>query len=89
MEVDSETDMKRESKSGITKVIRRKAGEKPDAPKLKPRGAGELVGLGLKIKREVWLALHEQANRQRTNLTSLLIHWLNEARARDGLPPVG
>jgi hypothetical protein len=47
------------------------------------------VGLGLRIKRDVWLAFHERANHERTNLTQMLIDWLNEKRASDGLPPVG
>jgi hypothetical protein len=86
MELDSQAHMK--SKTGITKIIHKKEDEAP-APTLKPRGAGELVGLGLRIKREVWLALHEQANHHHTNVTQLIIHWLNEDRRQAGLPPVG
>jgi hypothetical protein len=76
------------SKTGISNVIPR---EEPRTPERKPktRGAGELVGLGLRVKREVWLALHEQAISHRTNVTQLIVGWLNESRSRDGLPPVG
>jgi hypothetical protein len=84
MEMDQQTVM---SRTGISKVMRKE----PQAPerKRKTRGAGELVGLGLRIKRDVWLALHERATHKRTNVTQLVIDLLNEDRARDGLPPVG
>ena len=76
------------SKTGIGRVIRKDATPQPER-KRKTRGAGELVGLGLRVKREVWLALHERATHERTNVTQMIIDWLNEKRAHDGLPPVG
>lgn len=71
------------------KWLCRKCHVKADAQSHKSRGAGELVNLGLKIKRETWLALHERANHRRTNVTQLIIYWLNEERRRDRLPPIG
>jgi hypothetical protein len=84
MGMDQQTVM---SRTGISKVMRKE----PQAPerKRKTRGAGELVGLGLRIKRDVWLALHDRATHERTNVTQMIIDWLNEKRGRDGLPPVG
>jgi hypothetical protein len=84
MEMDQQTVM---SRTGISKVMRKE----PQLPerKRKTRGAGELVGLGLRVRRDVWLALHDRANHERTNVTQMIIDWLNEKRASDGLPPVG
>ena len=75
------------SKTGIGKVIRKE----PAVPvrKRKTRGVGDEVGLGLRVKRQVWVALHERAIHEGTNITQMIIDWLNERRERDGLPPVG
>jgi hypothetical protein len=76
------------SRTGIGRVIRKDAVQPPER-KRKTRGVGAEVGLGLRVKREVWLALHERAIHEGTNVTQMIIEWLNEKRAHDGLPPVG
>jgi hypothetical protein len=86
MEMDQQAAMK--SRTGIGKVIRKDAIPQPER-KRKTRGAGEEVGVGLRMKRDVWVALHERAMHKRTNLTQMIIDWLNQDRAGDGLPPVG
>ena len=86
MEMDQQAAMK--SRTGISKVIRKDATPQPER-KRKTRGVGTEVGLGLRVKREVWLALHERAIHEGTNVTQMIIEWLNEKRAHDGLPPVG
>jgi hypothetical protein len=84
--MDQQTIMK--SRTGISKVIRKNTTAQPER-KRKTRGAGDEVGLGLRVKREVWLALHERAIHERTNVTQMIIDWLNEKRVHDGLPLVG
>jgi hypothetical protein len=88
MEVDSQTDMKR-STTGIANVIHKK--EAPTGEprhKLKKWGAGDNVGISLRLKRPVWLAFHQAARDEGTNVTQLLISWLDEYRRKRGLPPV-
>jgi hypothetical protein len=88
MEVDSQTDMKR-STTGITNIIRKK--EAPTGEprhKLKKWGAGDNVGISLRLKKASWLALHDAARDEGTNVTQLILSWLDEHRRRHGLPPV-
>jgi predicted DNA-binding ribbon-helix-helix protein len=88
MEMDSQTAMKRSS-TGITNVIHKK-----EAPTGEPRrvvkkwGAGENVGISLRLKKPNWLALHEAARDEGTNVTQLILTWLDEHRRKRGLPPV-
>lgn len=88
MEMDQQTVMKR-SKTGITNVIHKK-----EAPTGEPRrqakkwGAGENVGISMRLKKASWLALHEAARDEGTNVTQLVLTWLDEHRRKRGLPPV-
>jgi len=79
--------MKRTSKTGIGKIIQDDAVQQPERRR-KKRGLGDKVGLGLLVRREVWVALHERAMQEGTTVTQMFVDWLNEKRAADGLPPV-
>jgi hypothetical protein len=84
MEVDQQTIMKR-SKTGIGNIIGQDGARKPER-KRKTRGAGETVGLTLRLKPHIWRALHEQALNEQTNVTQMIIGWLQEKRDQQGLP---
>ena len=79
--------MKRSSKTGIGKIIQDDAVQQPEHRR-KKRGLGDKVGLGLLVRREVWVALHERAIHEGATITQMVTDWLNEKRASDGLPPV-
>jgi hypothetical protein len=88
MEMDSQTVMKR-SRTGITSSIPKKdapSGEPRRAPK--KRDTGDEVGYSMRLKQASWLALHEAALTERTNVTELILTWLDEWRQKHGLPPV-
>jgi hypothetical protein len=80
--------MKR-SRTGITNVIHEKQAPS-GVPRRQPkkRGAGDDVGFSMRLKRPSWLALHEAAIAERTNVTELILTWLDEYRQKHGLPPV-
>jgi hypothetical protein len=84
MEMDSQTDMKRD-KTGITNIVSKEPLAEPRR-KRKPWGAGETVGVSIRLKRDDWLALHEAARDERTNVTQLVLGWLDEHRRKKGLP---
>jgi hypothetical protein len=84
MEMDQQTVMKR-SKTGIGNIIGKDSAREPEH-KRKTRGAGETVGLTLRLKPHIWRALHEEALNQQTNITQMIIGWLQESRRRQGLP---
>lgn len=91
MEMDQQTNMKRQSRSGITNLVtERKERPAPEEPRrvLKKWGAGDQVGISLRLKRPQWLALHEAARGRGTNVTQLILTWLDEDRRKQGLPPV-
>ena len=75
--------MKRKTGSG--NIIGREAAREPQR-KRKTRGAGETVGLTLRLKPHIWRALHERALNEQTNITQMIIGWLQEWRQRRGLP---
>jgi hypothetical protein len=83
MELDQQTAMKR--KTGIGDIIGKESAREPER-KRKTRGAGETVGLTLRLKPHIWRALHEQALNEQTNITQMIIGWLQESRHRQGLP---
>jgi hypothetical protein len=88
MEVDQQTTMK-QGRTGITNVIHHK--EAPtDGPRRQAKkwGAGDNVGISLRLKKPSWLALHEAARDESTNVTQLILTWLDEHRRKRGLPPV-
>jgi hypothetical protein len=88
MEMDRQTDMK-QGKTGITNVIHKK--EPPTGEprrQVKKWGAGDNVGISLRLKKPSWLALHEAARDEGTNVTQLILTWLDEHRRKRGLPPV-
>ena len=85
MEMDQQTVMKRKSSTGIGNIIGKESVREP-ARKRKTRGAGETVGLTLRLKPHIWRALHEQALNEQTNITQMIIGWLQERRERQGLP---
>jgi len=80
--------MKRSS-TGITNVIHKKEAS-TDGPRRQAKkwGAGENVGISLRLKKPSWLALHEAARDEGTNVTQLILTWLDEHRRKRGLPPV-
>jgi hypothetical protein len=85
MEVDQQTVMRRKAGTGIGNIIGKEAAREPQR-KRKTRGAGETVGLTLRLKPHIWRALHEQALNEQTNITQMIIGWLQERRQRQGLP---
>jgi hypothetical protein len=87
MELDREANMKLTSKTGIGKIIQDDAVQQPERRR-KNRGLGSEVGLGLRVKRDVWVALHERAIQKGATVTQMIVDWLNQDRAGDGLPPV-
>jgi len=72
-------------KTGIGNIIGKESAREPER-KRKTRGAGETVGLTLRLKQHIWRALHEQALNEQTNITQMIISWLQESRHRQGLP---
>jgi hypothetical protein len=85
MEMDQQTVMKRKSSTGISNIIGKES-VREASRKRKTRGAGETVGLTLRLKPHIWRALHEQALNEQTNITQMIIGWLQERRERQGLP---
>lgn len=75
--------MKRKSESATSLAGKPRASRSASG---KTRGAGETVGLTLRLKPHIWRALHEQALNEQTNITQLIIGWLLERRQRRGLP---
>jgi hypothetical protein len=85
MELDQQAAMK--SKTGIGRLIRNEETQELARPR-KKRGAGETVGITLKLSPTYWRALHQEAMDEQTNITQLILGWLEESRRRKGLPPI-
>jgi hypothetical protein len=75
------------NKTGIGNIISKAAAREAE-PKRKTRGAGETVGITLRIKPAVWRGLHEAALDEQTNVTQLILGWFSDWRRSKGLPPV-
>ena len=56
--------------------------------KRKTRGAGETVGITLRIKPTIWRGLHEAALDEQTNVTQLILGWFDNWRRSKGLPVI-
>jgi hypothetical protein len=74
-------------RTGISDLIGKEAARRPERRR-KTRGAGETVGVTLRLKQPVWRALHEEAMSEQTNVTQLILGWLDESRRRKGLPAI-